>query len=32
MLATLAKFMPKGDPKVKEVLDRLFYALGTPSE
>ena len=32
LLATLAKFLPKGDPKVKEVLDRLFYALGTPSE
>ena len=32
LLATLAKFLPKGDPKVKEVLDRLFFALGTPSE
>ncbi len=32
LLATLAKYLPKGDPKVKEVLDRLFYALGTPSE
>ncbi len=31
-LATLAKFLPKGDGKVKEVLDRLFFALGTPSE
>jgi len=32
LLATLAKFLPKGDTKVKEVLDRLFFALGTPSE
>ena len=31
-LATLAKFLPKGDPKVKEVLGRLVRALRTPSE
>ncbi|EKX53505.1 hypothetical protein GUITHDRAFT_57715, partial [Guillardia theta CCMP2712] len=31
-LASLAKFLPKGDPKVKDVVNRLIFALGTPSE
>lgn len=32
LLATLAKFLPKGDEKVREVMDRLVHALRTPSE
>jgi HEAT repeat protein len=31
-LATLSRFLPKGDPKVAEVMKRLLKALRTPSE
>lgn len=31
-IATLSRFLPKGDPKVAEVMKRLLRALATPSE